>query len=153
MPEPLTPEAEELIRRVRNGQQQLVADAAPTRGKLLSWQRLRSLRKKRDTPRSLTPVAVTLFVVGLVLTVLFLSFMSSTAHQIGGLGELDKLTGKLAGSKEYQELINGSGLSWYRDFFKLYNLRWVISGIVMTFFVVLSALTLMIDLARRGKHE
>lgn len=146
----LSEEEAELIARVRAENRTAMATAKPAAVPLLSWERFKKAKRPKDEKRSLRPLAIGLLVIGAVVTTLFIIFMQSTADQIGSVDYFNGLTQQLAGSKEYKELMASSGLSWYSDFYKFYGLRWVIAGAIMTLFLVLSALTFIIDIARRG---
>lgn len=146
----LSEEESELVARVRADNRAAMATAKPAAVPLLSWERFKKARRRKSEKLSLRPLAIGLLVVGVVITTLFIIFMQSTADQIGSADYFNSLTQQLSGSKEYEELMASSGLSWYSEFYKFYGLRWVIAGAVMTLFLVFSALTFIIDIARRG---
>lgn len=142
-----------LVSRIKSETEQVRATAAPAQPKLISLERFgieKKAKRIKGEKRSLIPLSVGLVITGIVATLVFIIFMQSTAEQMGSLDYFTNLSEQLAGSEEFDQLFNSTGLGWYKDFAKIYEQRWLLSGIIFSAFFLLAALTFVIDLARRG---
>lgn len=152
MDDSLTDAERALISRVKVETQIVQSSAKPAAEPLFSRARwgLKRSKREKEGKRSLVPLGVTFIILGLISTVLFIIFMQSTAQQMGSVDYFNELSEQLSGSSEYDELFNSAGLGWYKDFLNIYNMRWVFAAGIFTVFILLAALTFIIDLARRG---
>ena len=142
-----------LVSRIKSETEQAQSSATPVQPKLISLERFgieRKTKRAKGEKRSLIPLAIGLAVTGVLVTLAFIIFMQSTAEQMGSLDYFTNLSEQLAGSEEFNQLFNSTGLGWYKDFVKIYEQRWMLSGVIFSAFFLLAALTFVIDLARRG---
>lgn len=158
MTEGLTDAELELISRVKSettAQQELAKPAAVPLFSRERWgltHKDPKRREKRGRLRlfKLRTLAITIFIVGLFATLIFMMFMQSMAEQVGSLSYFTELTQEISSSKQWDEIFNTAGLGWYTDFLKYYEMRWMIAGLMITGFTVIAAFIFIIDLARRG---
>lgn len=151
MSEELTDAELALISKIKMETSASSASAAPAAEPLLSLARLGLKRNKKDRGQkiSLIPLAIVLIVVGLIGTLAFILAMQSVAEQAGSLGYFGELSEQLAGSEEFDSMFTASGFGWYTNFLAVYEKRWLFAGIIFSAFALLSALVLVIDLARK----